>query len=255
MKHLSSSSYLTLIYAFFYIPIIVLIIYSFNNAQYSLLWHGFSWRWYQQLFSDTDLWAAVWHSLVLGIFAATGAMSIGGLAAITLYRYKFFGRNLLYGLIFILILSPEIVMGISLLILFNLLKINLGFWTLLFAHITFCVPFVVVTVYSRIVSFDKYIFEAAKDLGAKDSMIFTRIIVPILWPALLAGWLLSFTLSLDDVITSYFVAGPDYEILPLKIYSMVRLGVKPEINALCSITFVVTLFLVVISQLMLRKKP
>ncbi|OAI49273.1 spermidine/putrescine ABC transporter permease [Gammaproteobacteria bacterium SCGC AG-212-F23] len=254
MKKLSRS-YLTLIYLFFYIPIIVLMIYSFNNAQYSLVWHGFSLRWYQTLLQDNDLWISVWHSLLLGITAATLAMGIGGLAAISLYRYRFFGRNLLYGLVFILILSPEIVMGISLLILFSLLNVPLGFWALLFAHTTFCVPFVVVTVYSRIVSFDEYIFEAARDLGAKDSVIFARIILPLLWPGLLAGWLLSFTLSLDDVITSYFVAGPDYEILPLKIYSMVRLGVKPEINALCSITFGFTLLLVVISQLVLRKKP
>lgn len=255
MKRLVTPSYLTLIYLFFYIPIIVLIIYSFNNAQYSLLWHGFTWHWYQELFSDQDLWIAVGHSLLLGITAATAAMCIGGLAAVSLYRYQFFGRNFLYALIFILILSPEIVMGISLIILFSIIHVALGFWTLLFAHTTFCIPFVVVTVYSRIVSFDKYIFEAAKDLGAKDGMIFMRVILPLLWPALIAGWLLSFTLSLDDVITSYFVAGPDYEILPLKIYSMVRLGVKPEINALCSVTFILTLLLVVLSQLALRKKP
>lgn len=249
------SSYLTGIYLFFYIPIAVLIIYSFNNAQYSLLWHGFSLRWYNELWVDTDMWMAVWHSLLLGVFAATIAMCIGGLVAVSLYRYQFFGRKLLYALIFILILSPEIVTGVALLILFSLVKISLGFWTLLFAHITFCVPFVVVTVYSRIISFDKAIFEAAKDLGAQDGMIFTRIILPLLWPALLAGWLLSFTLSLDDVITSYFVAGPDFEILPLKIYSMVRLGVKPEINALCSITFAITLLFVILSQLLMRKKP
>ncbi len=255
MKRLPVVSYLTIIYLFFYIPILVLIAYSFNNAQYSLLWHGFSLRWYQELFSDLDLWISVYHSLILGVTAATIAMCIGGLTAISLYRYDFFGRKLLYGLIFILILSPDIVMGISLLILFSLIKIHLGFWSLLLAHITFCIPFVVVTVYSRIVSFDQYIFEAAKDLGAKDSVILTRIILPLLWPALFAGWLLSFTLSIDDVIISYFVVGPDFEILPLKIYSMVRLGVKPEINALCTVTFGLTLLLVMISQLVLRKKP
>ncbi len=146
-------------------------------------------------------------------------------------------------------------MGISLLILFSLLKITLGFWSLLLAHITFCIPFVVVTVYSRIVSFDQYIFEAAKDLGAKDTIILRRIILPLLWPALFAGWLLSFTLSIDDVIISYFVAGPHFEIFPLKIYSMVRLGVNPEINALCTVTFGLTLLLVVMSQLALRRKP
>jgi spermidine/putrescine transport system permease protein len=248
-------SYLTAVYLFFYIPILVLIIYSFNSAQYSLVWHGFSWRWYQELFSDSDLWIAVMHSLILGISAATIAMAIGGLTAISLYRYQFFGRRLLYGSIFILILSPDIVMGISLLILFSLLNVTLGFWSLLLAHITFCIPFVVVTVYSRIISFDQFIFEAAKDLGAKDSAILSRIILPLLWPALFAGWLLSFTLSIDDVIISYFVAGPDFEILPLKIYSMVRLGVKPEINALCTVTFGLTILLVIISQLALRKKP
>jgi spermidine/putrescine transport system permease protein len=249
------TTYLTAVYLFFYIPILVLIIYSFNTAQYSLVWHGFSWRWYQELFSDADLWIAVMHSLILGISAATIAMAIGGLTAISLYRYQFFGRRLLYGSIFILILSPDIVMGISLLILFSLLNVTLGFWSLLLAHITFCIPFVVVTVYSRIVSFDQFIFEAAKDLGAKDSAILSRIILPLLWPALFAGWLLSFTLSIDDVIISYFVAGPDFEILPLKIYSMVRLGVKPEINALCTVTFGLTILLVIISQLALRKKP
>jgi spermidine/putrescine transport system permease protein len=254
MKQLPTVSYLTAIYLFFYIPIIVLMIYSFNSAQYSLLWHGFSLRWYNELLTDTDLWIAVLHSLILGITAATCAMSIGGLAAISLYRYDFIGRSMLNGLIFILILSPDIVMGISLLILFSFIKLPLGFWSLLLAHITFCIPFVVVTVYSRMASFDEYIFEAAKDLGAKDLIILTRIIIPLLWPALLAGWLLSFTLSIDDVIISYFVAGPEFEILPLKIYSMVRLGVKPEINALCTITFALTLLLVIISQLTLRKK-
>ncbi len=255
MKNIPVGSYLTAIYLFFYIPIFVLIAYSFNNAQYSLVWHGFSMRWYSELISDTDLWIAVGHSLILGIVAATIAMWIGALAAVSLYRYQFMGRRVLYGLVFILILSPDIVMGISLLILFSLIKISLGFWSLLLAHITFCIPFVVVTVYSRIVSFDQYIFEAAKDLGATDTVIFSRIILPLLWPALLSGWLLSFTLSLDDVIISYFVAGPDFEILPLKIYSMVRLGVKPEINALCSVTFLLTLVLIILSQISLRKKP
>ncbi len=228
-------SYLSLIYLFFYIPIFILIIYSFNNTQYSLVWHGFTWRWYGELFSDSDLWIATWHSFFLGISSATVATIVGMLAAVSLYRYRFVGRNFLNGLVFILILSPEIVTGASLLILFTLLQVHLGFFSLLLAHISFCIPFVIVTTYSRLVSFDKNIFEAAKDLGANDWVIFMRIILPLLWPALFAGWLLSFTLSLDDVIISYFVAGPEFEILPLQIYSMVRSGIKPEINALCSV--------------------
>ena len=255
MKLLPAISYLTAIYLFFYIPIIILIIYSFNDAQYSLLWHGFSLRWYHELFSNIGLWIAAFNSALLGMASATIAMCVGAISAISLYRYEFLGRKFLYGLVFILILSPDIVMGISLLILFTLSHFTLGFWTLLCAHITFCIPYVVVTVYSRLASFDEYIFEAAKDLGASDWFMLTRIILPLLWPALLSGWLLGFTLSIDDVIISYFVAGPDFEILPLKIYSMVRLGVKPEINALCAITFGLTLILISLSQYLLRKKP
>lgn len=246
--------YLALIYLFFYIPIITLIVYSFNNTQYSLVWHGLTFRWYKELFADHDLWIATWHSFILGIGAATVATLIGLLAAVSLYRYRFFGRNILNGLVFILILSPEIVMGASLLILFTLLNMPLGFLTLLISHISFCIPFVIVTTYSRLVSFDKNIFEAAKDLGAHDGVIFLRIILPLLWPALFAGWLLSFTLSLDDVIISYFVSGPEFEILPLQIYSMVRAGIKPEINALCTVLFGVTLTFIVLSQLSLKKK-
>ena len=251
---LPAASYLSLIYLFFYIPIIILIAYSFNNTQYSLLWHGFTWAWYVELFSDADLWIAAWHSLVLGLAAATIATVIGMLAAVSLYRYRFLGRQILNGLVFILILSPEIVTGASLLLLFAMVQLRLGFTSLLLSHISFCIPFVIVTAYSRLISFDKYIFEAAKDLGATDNLIFWRIILPLLWPALFAGWLLSFTLSLDDVIISYFVAGPEFEILPLRIFSMVRSGVKPEINALCSVLFALTFCLVLLSQLALRKK-
>ncbi len=254
MKNLSKNIYLAAIYLFFYIPIAVLIVYSFNNTQYSLLWHGFTFAWYQQLIGDTNLQAVAMHSLLIGVLASSLATLLGTIAAVSLYRYQFHGKQLLHGLLFVLIVSPDIVMGISLLILFSTLKITLGFWTLLISHITFCMPFVAVTVYSRISGFDKNIFEAAKDLGALDFTIFTRIIIPMLWPAILAGWLLSFTLSLDDVIISYFVTGPAYQILPLQIYSMVRLGVNPEINALCSVMFAVTLLLVLSLQFALRNK-
>lgn len=247
-------SYLTAIYLFFYIPIIVLIAYSFNDTQYSLVWHGFTWRWYNELFNDSDLWLAALNSLMLGLTAASLATLLGTIISVSLYRYRFPGRNFLYGLIFILILSPEIVTGAALLIMYTMLHMELGFITLLLSHTSFCVPFVIVTIYGRLVSFDKNIFEAAKDLGATDAVIFKRIILPMLWPALAAGWLMSFTLSLDDVIISYFVAGPEFDILPLRIYSMVRSGVKPEINALCSVLFCVTLSLIVLAQLALKKK-
>lgn len=253
-RSFKNASYLSLIYLFFYIPIIILIVYSFNDTQYSLLWQGFTWRWYAELLDDMDLWMAAWHSFYLGVTAATMATVIGMLAAVCIYRFRFLGRNILNSLIFVLILTPEIVSGASLLILFTLLQLHLGFISLFLSHVSFCIPFVIVMIYSRLVSFDKNIFEAAKDLGATDWLIFRRIILPLLWPALLAGWLMSFTLSLDDVIISYFVAGPEFEILPLRIYSMVRGGIKPEINALCSVLFCVTLILVGLSQLSLKKK-
>ncbi len=247
-------SYLTLIYSFFYVPILILIIYSFNDTQYSLVWQGFTTRWYMDLFTNTSLWIATWHSFFLGVAAASIATFIGLLAAICLYRYRFFGRNFLNALVFILILSPEIVSGAALLILFTLLQLRLGFFTLLLSHISFCIPFVIVTTYSLLVSLDKNIFEAAHDLGASDATIFLRIFLPLLWPALFASWLLSFTLSIDDVIISYFVAGPEFQILPLQIYSMVRAGIKPEINALCTVLFSITVLLIILSQLILRKK-
>lgn len=242
------------VYLFFYFPIAVLIVYSFNNASFSLLWHGFTLHWYKVLLADTSLQTVAWHSVSVGILAATSATVLGTLAAVSLYRYQFRGKKLVHAMIFVMIVSPDIVMAIALLILYSTLKMPLGFWTLLLSHITFCMPFVAITVYGRLTGLDKNIFEAAKDLGANDLTILGRIIIPMLWPAILAGWLLSFTLSLDDVIISFFVTGPDFEILPLKIFSMVKLGVKPEINALCTVMFGLTLLMVVISQLALRKK-
>lgn len=254
MNKIGKIAYSSFIYLFLYFPIVIVMVYSFNASRYSLLWHGFSIQWYQQLLHDSDLQIVALHSLTVAVLAASCAGLLGTLAAVSLYRYQFFGKRLLHGLIFVIIVSPDIVMAISLLLLYTVLKIPLGFWTLLLSHITFCMPFVTVVVYSRVLSLDKYIFEAAKDLGASDFMTFRRIVIPLLWPAILAGWLLSFTLSLDDVIISYFVTGPDFEILPLTIFSQVRVGVKPEINALCTVILVLTLFVVTISQLALRKK-
>jgi len=254
MNRIAKHIYPSFIYLFFYLPITVVIVLSFNQAERSLIWKGFTFDWYTDLFNDFDLLNVALHSLEIGLLAATVATILGTIASVSLFRYKFFGKKILNGLIFALIVLPEIVMGISLLLLYTIIKLPLGFWTLLLAHITLCVPFVTVTIYSRIVTVNKDIFEAARDLGATDFSIFIKIIIPLLFPALLAGWLLSFTLSLDDVITSYFVTGPNFEILPLKIYSMVKLGVKPEINALCTILLGVTLLLITMAQLALRKK-
>lgn len=254
MNKFAKYFYTISVYVFLYLPIAVVIIFSFNNAQHSLVWQGFTFAWYASLLHDSALLQVAWHSLILGILAATSATVIGTLIAVSLFRYRFFGKKILHALIFILILSPEIVMAIALLLMYSFLKIPLGFWTLLLAHTSLCIPFVAVTVYSRIITFDIDIFEAAMDLGATDFTIFQKIIVPLLIPAIASGWLLSFTLSLDDVIISYFVSGPTFGILPLKIYSMVRLGVKPEVNALCTLLLAFTLFVVIISYHSIFKK-
>jgi spermidine/putrescine transport system permease protein len=246
--------YMTLIYFLFYLPIGILIVYSFNDATFSMLWHGFTFNWYQQLFQDTGIWRAAGHSVLIGLLASIIATFLGMLAAVSLYRYRFYGQNLLYGLVFILIITPDIVMGVSLLSLFSVTNVPLGFLSLLIAHITFCIPFVVVIIYSRITGLDKNIFEAAHDLGANEWTILRRVTIPLLLPALISACLLSFTLSFDDVLISYFVSGPAFEILPLKIYSMARLGIKPELNALCAIVFTITVLLVATAQLIMRKK-
>ena len=254
MNRLAKFSYLLAIYSFLYFPIVVLLIYSFNNSSYSLLWHGFTLDWYRQLGGDRDLTVVALHSLEVSILAATIATGLGTLGATCLYRYPFFGKKLLNILLFVLIVSPDIVMGVSLLVLFFLVHMPLGFYSLLLSHITFCMPFVTITVLTRLTGLDRNIFEAARDLGASDFESFKHIMLPMLWPAIVAGWLLSFTLSLDDVIISFFVTGPDFQILPLYIYSLVRLGLKPELNALCSVMFVVTLLLAVLFHVTQQKK-
>ena len=247
-------SFMTLVYAFLYLPIIVLIVNSFNANKFGMKWGGFTTKWYETLINNDSLMQAAWHSLNVAVFSATAATIIGSLTAVALFRYSFKGKGIVNGMLFVVMMSPDIVMAISLLALFLVLGAQLGFFTLLVAHITFCLPFVVVSVYSRLNGFDVKMLEAAKDLGASEWVILKQIILPLAKPAVAAGWLLSFTLSLDDVIISSFVTGPTYEILPLKIYSMVKVGISPEVNALATVMLIVSLTLVIISQLLAREK-
>ncbi|WP_417614430.1 spermidine/putrescine ABC transporter permease PotC [Oceanisphaera sp.] len=246
--------FLLLVFAYLYIPIGVLIANAFNRSKFGIRWEGFTLEWFERLANNASLMEAARHSLTIALVSATAAALIGTLAAVALYRYSFRGKRFVGGMLFVVMMSPDIVMAISLLALFVVLGISLGFWSLLFAHITFCLPFVVITVYSRLKGFDVRMLEAAKDLGASEAVTFRRIILPLAGPAIAAGWLLSFTLSLDDVIVSSFVTGPSYEVLPLKIYSMVKVGVSPEVNALATLMLAMSLILVVIAQLLLRKK-
>jgi spermidine/putrescine transport system permease protein len=244
--------YQGLVFLLLYLPIAVLVAFSFNDSRSSLTWRGFTTDWYVKLIEDGDLLVAAGNSAVVALLAATCATVIGTLTALALYRYRFRGKTMAEGLVFVLIMAPEIVMGISLLILFVALGMGLGFTTVLLAHVTFCLPFVTVTVLARLNGFDRHLVEAAQDLGASELQTVARVILPMAAPALAVGWLLSFTLSLDDVIITTFVAGPDYELLPLKLYSMVRRGVTPEINALSTVLFVLTLIVAGLAQRLLR---
>lgn len=252
--NIAKSSFLSLVYLFLYLPIIVLIVNSFNASKFGIQWGGFTTKWYGELMNNDSLIQAAGHSITVAVFSATAATIIGSLTAVALFRYQFKGKAAVNGLLFVVMMSPDIVMAISLLALFLVIGFQLGLITLLISHITFCLPFVVVTVYTRLKGFDVKMLEAAKDLGASEWIILKRIILPLAKPAVAAGWLLSFTLSLDDVIISSFVTGPSYEILPLKIYSMVKVGISPEVNALATVMLVVSLLLVMLSQALARDK-
>ncbi|MBQ0608756.1 spermidine/putrescine ABC transporter permease PotC [Providencia rettgeri] len=246
--------FMAIIYAYLYIPIIILIVNSFNKSRFGIQWQGFSTKWYELLSNNDSLLEAAGHSLTMAVLSATFATAIGTLTAVALFRYRFRGKPFVGGMLFVVMMSPDIVMAISLLVLFMILGVSLGFWSLLFSHITFCLPFVVVTVYARLKDFDVKMLEAARDLGAGEFTILRKIILPLALPAVVAGWLLSFTLSMDDVVVSSFVTGPSYEILPLKIYSMVKVGVSPEVNALATVLLIMSLLLVCLSQWVMRDK-
>jgi len=253
MSRLLRNIFMFVVYAYLYIPIIILVTNSFNEDRYGLSWKGFSWNWYERLFNNDTLIQAAFHSVTIAFFAATLATIAGGLTAIALYRYRFRGKQAVSGMLFIVMMSPDIVMAVSLLALFMVVGISLGFWSLLLAHVTFCLPYVTVTIFSRLNGFDARMLEAAKDLGASEVTILRKIILPLALPAVVSGWLLSFTISLDDVVVSSFVSGVSYEILPLRIFSLVKTGVTPEVNALATIMIVLSLGLVILSQLVTRK--
>ena len=186
-----AKSYLSLIYLLLYLPIIVLVVMSFNESKTGYNWGGFSLKWYESLFNNQAMLDAFWHSIVLGLVAATVSTLIGTLTAMALHRYNFRGKGVLNGLLFVLMMSPEIVLAISLLTLFLLIGLQLGFVSLLLAHITFCLPFVVITVFARLSSLDEKLMEAARDLGASESTMVRTVLIPVILPAVMAGWLLA----------------------------------------------------------------
>ncbi len=231
--------------AFLYLPIVILAIYSFNASRLVTVWGGWSLRWYSEFFNDRAMLEAAWMSLRVAMASATIATLLGTLAAVALSRgERFKGRTLFSGMLYAPLVMPEVITGLSLLLLFVALNAERGFWTVTIAHTTLTMCFVAVVVQSRLGSLDRSLEEAAMDLGCDPARAFVAVTLPLILPAIAAGWMLAFTLSLDDVVIASFTTGPGSATLPIRIYSEVRLGVKPEINAIC--TLVIGLIAVVI---------
>ncbi len=223
-------------FAFLYIPIVILIVYSFNASRLVTVWGGFSTKWYGELLRNELLLDSAWISLKVAFASATAATVLGVAFAVVLTRLgRFPGYALFSALVFIPIVMPEVISGISLLLLFVTFDIDRGFLTITLAHITFTSVFVAVTVQARLKSFDASLEEAARDLGCKPFQAFMLVTLPIIAPSVVAGWLLAFVLSLDDLVISTFTTGPGATTFPIRIFSSMRLGVKPDINAACTV--------------------
>ncbi|WMS43602.1 ABC transporter permease subunit [Acuticoccus sp. MNP-M23] len=227
---------LTVGFAFLYLPIVILIVYSFNASSLVTVWGGFSTKWYVSLFNNAQLLDAAKVSLLVGLTTATLATVLGTLAAVALVRAtRLPGKTLFAAMAYAPLVMPEVITGLSLLLLFVAIGFDRGFWTITIAHTTFALCYVAVVVQSRLIAFDNSLEEAARDLGAPPWLAFLTVTLPNIAPAVIAGWLLAFTLSLDDLVIASFVSGPGSTTLPMRIFSSVRLGVSPEINAACTI--------------------
>jgi putrescine transport system permease protein len=248
-------------FAFLYVPILSVIVYSFNNSRLVTVWGGFSTRWYGVLLSDHRMLEAAWLSLRIAAVSATMAAVLGTLAGLVLARFgQFRGRTILSGMVSAPLVMPEVITGLSLLLLFvafaplPFVPDERGFSTIVIAHVTLTMAYVAVIVQSRLSSLDESLEEAAMDLGAPPARVFLLITLPIVAPAIASGWLLAFTLSLDDLVITTFTAGPSTTTLPMMIFSKVRLGVTPEINALATLMITLVAILVVTSGLLIARK-
>jgi putrescine transport system permease protein len=231
--------------AFLYLPIVILVVYSFNASRLVGVWGGWSTRWYVELFHDLDMIESARISISIAFLSAAAATILGTLAAVALVRAgRFRGRLLFTGLVYAPLVMPEVITGLALLLLFVAIAIDRGFWTIAVAHTTLTLCFVTVVVQARLLSFDRSLEEAAMDLGCPPLKAFLTVTLPLIAPAIAAGFMLAFTLSLDDLVIASFVTGPGATTLPIRIYSEVRLGVKPEINAVCTIMITVVAMIV-----------
>lgn len=252
-----SNVYAFLVYLFIYIPIIVMIIYSFNDQKNNYYWNGFTLEWYEKIFTDSDLLEFLWVSLIVAIAATAISIIIGTIGAMGLVRFEFKLKQAVSSSLYIPIVVPEVVLGISLLMLFEVANFPLGMIAMILAHATFCIPFVVIIMRGRMSGMDLSIEEASMDLGANRLVTFFRVTLPMLVPGILSSAFMSFTLSIDDVIISNFVSGPYATTLPVKILSMVKVGLSPEVNALTSLMVAVLLIGILLNsvvQAILKKR-
>lgn len=241
-------AYSLAVLAFLYIPIFILALYSFNDSRLNAVWTGFTVKWYMHLFQNRHVLDALVNTLFIGVISTVVSTMLGTMAAMALHKYRYKFQNVFDGLIYLPVLIPEIVMGLSLLILFSQFQLALGRLSIILSHITFCLSFVVITVGARLDGMKDEYEEAAGDLYATPWQCFRYITLPLIMPGVVAGALISFTLSIDDFVISFFVAGPNATTLPLYIYAMVKRGISPEINALSTLMIVVEVVLVLMAD-------
>lgn len=242
------------VYAFLHAPILVLVVFSFNDSKFSVDWAGFTLNWYHRLLERPDILRGLKASLIVGGASTVISAILGTMVALALARHRFRGRTALEGFLYVPIVTPEIVVGISLLILFALAKIPLGLTTIVIAHVAFCVSFVVIVVLARLEGMDGTLEEAAMILGADEVTTFWKVTVPQLWPGILSGALLAFTMSFDDFVITSFVSGSGSSTLPIVVYGMVRRNVEPSINAISTIILLVTTGLIYLADRLARER-
>ncbi len=243
------------VYVFLHTPILVLVLFSFNESKYGVAWTGFTFHWYARLAERTDILEGLKSSLVVATSSTLLSTILGTWMALALARHKFAGKRMVEALLYVPIVTPEIVVGISLLILFVLTGIPLGLWTVVVAHVAFGISFVVVVVLARLRGMDGSLEEAAMVLGADEVTTFWRVTVPQLWPGIMSGALLAFTMSFDDYVITSFVTGPGASTLPVVVYTMVRKNIEPSINAISALVLVGTIILVLLAERIGREKP
>lgn len=249
-----SFSLASLVLIFLYLPIVILAINSFNESRFGGVWTGFSLKWYEKLLSERSIWHALSNSLLIAAVATIGSTLLGTIAALALYKYKSFLQKTHNILLYTPLIIPDILMGISLLLFFVSFSMGLGLLTVCIAHITFCVSYVAMLIRTRLQNFDTSLVEAAYDLGASSWTVFYRIMIPFLAPAILASAMLAFTLSIDDFVITFFVVGPGVTTLPIYVYSMIKFGSPPLINALSVVLLAVTFCIVWFTHYLTEKK-